>query len=71
MTSLRPQRLSFWGDVEVVLLEDYHRTDDPASSWPATEARVNDLGFETQWQTPFDWYPGLGMAGFRRRGSTA
>ncbi|MGO9560937.1 MAG: FkbM family methyltransferase [Acidimicrobiales bacterium] len=55
-----------WSDVEVMLLE-YHRTDDPASEWPATEARVNDLGFETKWQMPFDWYPGLGMAGFRRK----
>ena len=54
-----------WRDVEVVLLE-YHRTEDPESTWPATEARVRALGFETCWQMPCDWYPGLGMAGFRR-----
>ena len=54
-----------WRDVDVVLLE-YHRTPDPASEWVATEARVNALGFETSWQMPFSWYPGLGMAGFRR-----
>ncbi len=57
-----------WQDVEVVLLE-YHRTADPASEWPETEARVNALGFETIWQMPFTWYPGLGMAGFRRPAS--
>ncbi len=56
-----------WADVEVVLLE-YHRTEDPGSTWPATEARVRALGFETSWQMPFDWHPGLGMAGFRRPG---
>lgn len=58
-----------WSDVEVMLLE-YHRTDDPSSEWPATEVRVNELGFETQWQMPFDWYPGIGMAGFRRKRSS-
>lgn len=54
-----------WGSVEVLLLE-YHRTADPASEWPEIERRVQALGFETLWQMPFDWYPGLGMAGFRR-----
>lgn len=55
-----------WSGVDVLLLE-YHRTEDPMSEWAETEKRVNDLGFETTWQMPFDWYPGLGMAGFRRR----
>jgi FkbM family methyltransferase len=55
-----------WSAVDVVLLE-YHRTADPSSEWPATEARVNALGLETLWHMPFDWYPGLGMAAFRRR----
>lgn len=54
-----------WRDVEVLLLE-YHRTEDAASEWPAIEARVRALGFETCWQVSFSWYPGLGMAGFRR-----
>jgi FkbM family methyltransferase len=56
-----------WTDVDVLLLE-YHRTDDPMSEWPAVEQRVHHLGFETCWHMPFDWSPGLGMAGFRRRG---
>ncbi len=54
-----------WTEVDVLLLE-YHRTADPASEWPAVEDRVRRLGFETRWHMPFDWYPGLGMAGFRR-----
>ncbi|MHB1988681.1 MAG: FkbM family methyltransferase [Acidimicrobiales bacterium] len=61
---------ALWGDVEVVLLE-YHRTSDRESSWPATEARVNALGFVTCWEMAFSWRPGLGMAGFRRSGSVS
>ncbi|MHB8244248.1 MAG: FkbM family methyltransferase [Acidimicrobiales bacterium] len=59
-----------WQRVQVVLLE-YHRTSDPASEWPEVEARMSDLGFATQWEMRFDWYPGLGMAGFRRRSEVA
>lgn len=55
-----------WSDVEVLLLE-YHRTPDPASEWPAVEARVNELGLATLWHMPFTWSPGLGMAAFHRR----
>jgi FkbM family methyltransferase len=54
-----------WSDVEVVLLE-YHRTSDPQSTWPAIEERFGKLGFETVWEMPFPWYPGLGMATLRR-----
>ncbi|HLI43464.1 MAG TPA: FkbM family methyltransferase [Acidimicrobiales bacterium] len=54
-----------WREVEVLLLE-YHRTSDPASGWPAVEARVNGLGLATLWHMPFAWAPGLGMAAFRR-----
>jgi FkbM family methyltransferase len=54
-----------WSDVDVILLE-YHRTSDPASEWPDIERRIHALGFRTMWEMPFSWYPGLGMAGFRR-----
>lgn len=63
LASASPQA---WRHVEAVLLE-YHRTDDPASGWPGAEARLNELGLEARWHMAFDWCPGLGMAGFRRR----
>lgn len=52
-------------DVRLVLLE-YHKTAHPASSWPAIERRLGELGFATLWQMPFPWAPGLGMAAFGR-----
>lgn len=57
---------ALWQDVEAVLLE-YHRTGGEESEWAEVERRFFALGFETRWQMPFAWYPGLGMAGLRRR----
>ncbi len=54
-----------WETVELVLLE-YHTTGEPGATFESLAAYLGELGFETCWEVPFAWRPGLGMAAFRR-----